>query len=639
MEENEKRIGYKKLIAWQKADELAFQIYRPTKNFPPDEKIARSEVGRLLNSPTTATRKKALGAKDFLLFSLTSCFLFLVLGLFFPASFAFAATLYFNPSSGNFTVGNILTTSVLVNTQGESINNSDAVINFPTDLLEVVSVSKSGSIFSLWVEEPAFSNSAGTISFNGGLPTPGFNGAAGEIINIVFRVKKAGSASVIFSSAAVRANDGYGTDILKNKAQAQFNLISSAELSPPIVSPPITAGVPAAPEISSPTHPDPNKWYALKDAKFTWPLSSDITGSRLLVGRIPTAVPTITYIPPISSREVTDLEDGIWYFSVQLRNSAGWGAISRFRFQIDTERPERFEIIKVRRDDLTEPRAKFIFDASDKTSGIDYYEVRINNEDPQVWRDDGSHTYETSNLQPGKYILLAKAIDKTGNSLSNSVEFTIEALESPIITEYPKELQSGEILIIKGKTKYPDAQINIWLRHEKDEAKIYSVKSDKDGKFTFVADDRLSSGIYTAWAEVTDARGAKSNPGEKVTILVGQAAFIRIGSWAVGFLAVTVPLIALILLLVYFLYHWWHKFMTLRKRVRKEIREAEQALHKAFDLLKEAIREQIKMLEKTKSRRQLTEEEEKIIKQLKRDLDDAEKFVRKEIEDVEKEVM
>ncbi len=43
-------------------------------------------------------------------------------------------------------------------------------------------------------------------------------------------------------------------------------------------------------------------------------------------------------------------------------------------------------------------------------------------------------------------------------------------------------------------------------------------------------------------------------------------------------------------------------------------------------------------IEKTRTKRQLTEEEEKIVKQLRKDLDDAEKFVRKEIEDIEKEV-
>jgi len=30
--------GYKKLIVWQKADELAYQVYLETKNFPKDER-------------------------------------------------------------------------------------------------------------------------------------------------------------------------------------------------------------------------------------------------------------------------------------------------------------------------------------------------------------------------------------------------------------------------------------------------------------------------------------------------------------------------------------------------------------------------------------------------------------------------
>src|SRR3990167_8595984 len=95
-------------------------------------------------------------------------------GIFlFGCNSAYAASLYFSPSSGNQTAGNILNVNVLVNTQGKVINNADAVIRFPANILEAVSISKTGSIFSLWVEEPAFSNSAGTISLNGGLPTPG----------------------------------------------------------------------------------------------------------------------------------------------------------------------------------------------------------------------------------------------------------------------------------------------------------------------------------------------------------------------------------------------------------------------------------------------------------------------------------
>jgi hypothetical protein len=72
-------------------------------------------------------------------------------------------------------------------------------------------------------------------------------------------------------------------------------------------------------------------------------------------------------------------------------------------------------------------------------------------------------------------------------------------------------------------------------------------------------------------------------------------------------------------------------------KIKKEVREAESALHKAFESLKDDIREQVRILEKTRTKRQLTEEEERVVKQLKKDLDDAEKFVRKEIEDIKKE--
>lgn len=103
-------------------------------------------------------------------------------------------------------------------------------------------------------------------------------------------------------------------------------------------------------------------------------------------------------------------------------------------------------------------------------------------------------------------------------------------------------------------------------------------------------------------------------------------------------LSVAVPIIALIVLMLFVVWYGWHKFNLFKKRLRKEVGEAEQALHKAFNLLREEIQEQIKLLEKTRNKRGLTKEEQKILKQLKKDLDDAERFVGKELKDIEKEV-
>ncbi|MEK7185496.1 MAG: cohesin domain-containing protein [Patescibacteria group bacterium] len=146
---------------------------------------------------------------------------------------AYAASLHLSPSSGNITVGNILNVSILVDTQGKTINNADAVIQFPANLLEAVSVSKTGSIFSLWVEEPAFSNGAGTISLNGGIPAPGFSGSAGRVATVAFRVKAPGFASLVFNSGAVRANDGLGTDILNFSDTATFTISPAPEIPVP----------------------------------------------------------------------------------------------------------------------------------------------------------------------------------------------------------------------------------------------------------------------------------------------------------------------------------------------------------------------------------------------------------------------
>ena len=112
---------------------------------------------------------------------------------------ASAASLYLSPSSSNVSAGNIISTKVSVDTSGKSINNAEGTIQFPSDLLDVVSISKGSSIFSLWVEEPKFSNGEGKITFNGGLPNPGYVGSGGNIISITFRAKKAGTATIVFA--------------------------------------------------------------------------------------------------------------------------------------------------------------------------------------------------------------------------------------------------------------------------------------------------------------------------------------------------------------------------------------------------------------------------------------------------------
>jgi len=570
---------------------------------------------------------------QFLIFFVLATVFFIVL----PAT-AQAASLYFSPSSGSYAVGSALSVSVYVSSADQTMNAASGIVSFPQDKLEVVSLSKSGSIMSLWVQEPAFSNALGTVNFEGIVLNPGFTGSGGKIINITFRVKAVGTANLNFSSGSLLANDGQGTNILTSLGNASFSLGIAEPAAPEAEIPPTVAGAPVAPQVSSLTHPDPNKWYATDDAKFTWPVPSDVTATRLLVGKIPNAVPTVYYSPAISSKELSDLEDGIWYFHVRLRNGAGWGGISHFRFQIDTKPPEPFEIEFIDGKETDNPQPIALFNTTDSLSGIGYYKIKIGEGDYfNVSADEvvSHNPYKLPLQAPGKRTLLVQAYDKAGNFNIAQEEFVIKPIASPKIIDYPARLESGGILIVKGKTKYPDVQINIFLQHEKDEPKSHSVKSDKDGEFTFVGENRLKDGIYKLWAEVVDERGARSEQSEKVIIAVERPVFIRIGSWAVGFLSVFIPLVALIFLITYLLWHWWHKFAAMRKRVRREIKESKTALHQAFKALEEETEEQIAKLD---GRPDLSAREKKICDELKKALKISEKFIGKEIEDIEKKI-
>lgn len=577
------------------------------------------------------SEKEQHKTKNILIFKLLFCVFSFALLVFF-ANTANAATLYFSPSSGDYSVGNIINATVLVNTQGIAMNNSDAIINFPSALLEVISLSKSGSIFTLWVEEPAFSNSAGTISFNGGLPTPGYNGSAGRLLNLTFRVRNAGLASLIFSSAAVRANDGYGTDILQTKGQAQFNLVS--EERP--VTPPPALGTPQAPRISSPTHPDSNKWYAKGTATFTWSVPSGVDAARLLVGKIPTAQPVVLYLPAIDQKTIGDLENGVWYFHAQLRNDAGWGETTHFRFQTDTVNPERFDIKNVS-EDPTDPKVKFVFDAFDKTSGIDYYEVKIDDLETEIWKSASGEFYQAPALSSGQHTMKVKAFDRAGNSLTSSIDFEISSLEKPVIINYPKEVQLGEPVLIEGLSQ-PDYKITVRFQRGTDDVKFKTVESDASGGFSLIYDEKLAGGDYNVWAEAADDKGAKSAPSEKVAIKVRSSLLSKIGASTIMILVVLIIITALVGLLIFTYIYMRHQIIKFKAYLRKDVHKIETDVHKAFDLLKEDIREQIKLLERARTMRKLTEEEEKIINRLKKHFDEAEKFIEKEIEDIEKEI-
>ena len=146
------------------------------------------------------------------------------LSLFLSVHLAQAADIFCASSKTNVNPNQTFTVTLDTNTSGVSINSIEGVLSFPKDLLNAESVSSTGSIFSLWVDQPNFSNIDGTISFNGGVPDPGFTGTDGKILSVVFKAKKAGVANLSFASANIYANDGMGTNVISKKSGININI-------------------------------------------------------------------------------------------------------------------------------------------------------------------------------------------------------------------------------------------------------------------------------------------------------------------------------------------------------------------------------------------------------------------------------
>ena len=207
-----------------------------------------------------------------------------------------AASLSITPATGVYTTGKTFTVSVVVNTDGKSINAADGTLSFNPKELTVVGVGRGSSIFSLWTAEPTFSNAGGTITFSGGLPS-GYTGGAGSVMSVTFKSLTSGAARVAISGGSVLAADGRGTNVLTNMNGGSYTLAAvetqpTAEVIVEYIAP---ANTPAAPAVTSQTHPDQNTWYQKTNAVLAWKLPAGVTGVRTLLDTRAVSVPTKVY--------------------------------------------------------------------------------------------------------------------------------------------------------------------------------------------------------------------------------------------------------------------------------------------------------------------------------------------------------
>lgn len=539
-------------------------------------------------------------------------------------STANAATLYFNPSSGTYQTGRNFT--VLVKTQSSAaLNAASGVVTFPTNKLEVVGVSKVASIFNLWVQEPSFSNRDGNVRFEGIVLNPGFSGD-GKLIGITFRVKSVGDASLTFQSGSVLANDGLGTNILSDLGNASFTFSQSAISVPETIeatsalSKPFIKHYVKNPDgewvfgYDSETEKD---WLNNRSNKLTWAMPPGVTGVSILLNDKPTSNPGPKSDGYFDNKIYENLDDGIYYLHIRYINAFGTGPILHHKFGIDATPPEPFKVIFPDGEVTANPKPKILFETTDRTSGIDRYEIKIDDGDFVNAEKLKVASYVLPKLSPGEHKILVRAYDKAGNYAEEQAKVIISAIVSPKITEYPTNIISpGQTLVIKG-VAMPKATVEIHMNKKGEAPIVFSAQADENGNWEADYDNVIQSGAYEVWAKQILKNGSESLP--SVSIYIGvNSWFWRAFQWIKnvgGAITVSLTLLAIFAVAAYY---FLHQFRMWRIKLRKEIHEAENAVSSGFKKLKK----EIKSGKKTS----------KIIGELS----EIEKKIEKEIKDIEK---
>lgn len=567
-------------------------------------------------------------------FSTRTIFVYVLLccTFFFSATSVDAASLVVSPNSGNYNVGDTFQVSVYAMSSDQSLNALSGRINYPAERLTVVSVSKSSSIVNFWTIDPGeYASEPGVVRFEGVVLNPGYKGTRGTIFSITFKVKAQGSAAVNFLSASILANDGKGTNILSSVRDGLFTL---GPVGSEFTTDKGGKGLPLAPQVISSTHPSGFEWYNLNKASFAWSLAPDTTGVAYVVDQKPTTNPGTTSKGMVSLYSTEELDDGEWYLHVRTKNDKGWGSITHFRFQIDTEPPLRLLITEMDKTSKMSPRARFMFESEDKSSGIKEYEIEIGTNYGTTWFESSSNVYETPALPPGVHTMVVTAKDRAQNSIKEKVSFTITGLPVPKITEYSGVVNEGEPIIIKGTT-LPNYDVVLSLSAENTSlsgGKIFYNSKNKegvvfetttqaraDGTFTVVLSERFKADTYIISAKATNADGATSESSDPVIVVV-KATGLFAGMFGGSFL---VPILILVVILAFLLAYIWYKMRLIKYKIAHELSDTEHLLARSFDILAEDV----DTLDRTSMREGVGEGEKRLILQHKRDIEDAERII------------
>lgn len=483
--------------------------------------------------------------------------------------FSEAATLSLVSSKNTLKVGETATVRVVMNTQSVFINNGEAVITVPAGL-SVESINRQSSVFNLWVEEPAYSVNDKTVSFNGGVANPGYQGTSGGIVSFVVRAKQAGTYALSITGASLRENDGLGTDVLKGASGTTLVVQALQEEPKKEVVPDVPVVEPVTvekkngivPIISSPSHPDQSLWYQTADAVLSWTPPQKLVAIKTLFDAIPRSIPQGKNESPSTTRTIKNIKDGVGYFHLRYVTALGVSETAHFAIHIDTVAPDQVSAEVVRNE---KNERVIVMSAQDALSGVDSFDVAFNDEvQAHILASNGKATYAIPRgLEVGTYAITITAYDKARNKKSVAIQLNLDEYEPPVLAVHQKVVYRGMNMILEGRYAVPNKELFVYVKNPNGLLERYLVKADNNGALRVTIPTWKYAGTYEMWTESLTAPGTSFGTVPRLTYVVRGNFWIPLGIVMIGLL----PIIFIVnSVMFYFLFKRTAKKVIKKKR-------------------------------------------------------------------------
>ncbi|MEF8873963.1 MAG: Ig-like domain-containing protein, partial [Candidatus Thermoplasmatota archaeon] len=177
----------------------------------------------------------------------------------------------------------------------------------------------------------------------------------------------------------------------------------------------------AAPEIDV-TSPDENEHFASDSVTVEWGGIDETSGIDYYEVMVDNG--NWINVGSATNHIFSNLTDGEHLVKVRAWDNAGNNNTDTVNFTVDVTSPELNIIAPQQNEIFSESNITVEWEGSDSTTGIDFYEVRIDGEN---WIDLGTDTEHTfTGLQDGEHTVEVRAWDEVGNQEIMSVDFTVD---------------------------------------------------------------------------------------------------------------------------------------------------------------------------------------------------------------------